>query len=306
MAKKITQKELSALRVAYLKRREQLLIKKVDNLALTLFEKIFNDYLAALEQSDGKLVNNGKNIDLVKGLDAIYKDFVLNFNIPVVKNFLKDLQGITPLNERYFSNLVSRDIRGSVIKVESVVNKRIGFVDGKLKPGGFADKFIKDTTLLKKIKQTVTKGIVNRSGFQEFRQTLKTTIAGHPKQPGSGGLQQYYRNYAYDTFSRVDRLNQDLFAKDLGLRYFYWSGGVIKTTRPICEFCNGKIVDGQGEFKDLEYNDLKTKYQPGLNIDWVPLIDLGQFGCRHVKDYILDAVAERNMGHWLNVNDLLA
>lgn len=303
--KKIPQKELSELRAAYLKKREQLLVKKVDALALKLFEKVFNEYLTALDQEDGKLVNNGKNMSLVKGLDTIYKNFVLQLNIPVVKNFIKDLQGITPLNEKYFSNLVARDIRDSVIKVQSVVNKRIGFVDGKIKPGGFADKFIKDTTLLKKIKQTVTKGIVNKSGFQEFRQTLKTTIAGSPKQPGSGGLQQYYRNYAYDTFSRVDRLNQDLFAKDLGLRYFYWSGGVINTSRPLCVYCNGKIVDSEGKFKDLEFEDLKIKYQSGLNDDWVPLTDLGQFGCRHIKDYVLDAVAERNKGRWLDVNALL-
>lgn len=305
MAKKLSYRELSALRAAYLARREELLIKKVDALSVKLFEKVFNEYLIALEQNNGQLVRNDRNLDLIKGLDSIYQAFQRQNNIPVVKEFITNLQGIAPLNERYFSSITGRDVRTSLIKVQAVVNKRLG-VDGagNLKEGGFADKFIKDPTLLRTIKRETGKALTNKMGFQEFRVKLKETIQGNPAQKLSGGLQQYYRGYAYDTFARVDRLNQDVFAKDLGLRYFFWSGGVIKTTRPICLYCNGKIVDSE-KFRDLEFDDLKEKYQPGLNEDWVPMTDLGQFNCRHRKDYILSSVAERMSDKWLDVDSLL-
>lgn len=305
MAKKLSYKELSSLRAAYLARREELLIKKVDALSVKLFEKVFNEYLIALEQNNGQLVRNDRNLDLIKGLDSIYQAFQRQNNIPVVKEFITNLQGITPLNERYFSSIIGRDVRTSLITVQSVVNKRLG-VDGagNLKEGGFADKFIKDPTLLRTIKRETGKALTNKMGFQEFRVKLKETIQGNPAQKLSGGLQQYYRGYAYDTFARVDRLNQDVFAKDLGLRYFFWSGGVIKTTRPICLYCNGKIVDSE-KFRDLEFDDLKDKYQPGLNEDWDPMTDLGQFNCRHRKDYILTSVAERLSDRWLDVDSLL-
>jgi hypothetical protein len=305
MAKKLSPKELSELRAAYLSDREDLLIRKVDALSIKLFDKVFNEYLIALEQNDGKLVRNDRNISLVKGLDNIYQVFQRQYNIPVVKEFITHLQGIAPLNESYFKSITGSDVRSSLIKVQAVVNKRLG-VDGagNLKPGGFADKFIKDPFLLRTIKSETGKALTNKMGFQEFRVKLKETIQGNPAQKLSGGLQQYYRGYAYDTFARVDRLNQDVFAKDLGLRYFFWSGGVIKTTRPICRYCNGKIVDSE-KIQDLEFSDLKPEYQPGLNEDWVPMTDLGQFNCRHRKDYILSSVAERMPGRWLDVDSLL-
>lgn len=306
MAKQLTPKQLSDLRGEYLRKREQLLIKRVDALAIKLFDKVFNNYLVALEQADGKLVYNERNLNLTRGLDAIYQQFTNTDNIPVVKGFIKDLQGITPLNERYFKRLTDKDVRDTVIKVQATVNRRIG-VDpgGQLKPGGFADKFIRDKSLLRAIKQETTRAITARMGFQEFRVKLRERIQGSPGQPLSGGLQQYYRGYAYDTFMRVDRLNQDVFAKDLGLRYFIWTGGVIKTSRPLCVYANNKVVDST-KFGGLRFEDLKEKYQPGLDEDWQPLTDLGQFNCRHYKSYILDSVAEQlGASRHLDVNSLL-
>jgi hypothetical protein len=141
-------------------------------------------------------------------------------------------------------------------------------------------------------------------GFQEFRVELREHIQGNPKQPLSGGLQQYYRGYAYDTYMRVDRLNQDLFAKDLGLRYFIWTGGLIKSSRPLCIEANDKVVDSS-KFGGLRFEDLQEKYRPGLDEDWQPLIDLGQYNCRHYKSYVLDSVAERlPQSRFLDVNSL--
>lgn len=300
----LTQKQLAELRASYLEKREQLLISKVDTLSVRLFDMVFEKYLKKLDQADGKLVYNDKNINLVKGLQKIYNTFLLDYNIPVIKGFVTDLQGITPLNEQYFKGLRKDGIKAVTKRVAGVVDKRLG-VDANGKPvkNGFVDKFINDKTLVKKIQKQTTQAIVNKMGFQEFRQNLKTSIEGHPGQPMSGGLQQYYRNYAYDTFLKVDRLNQDLYASDLGLRYFIWSGGIINTSRPICIYCNNKIVDSE-KFKELEYSDLKEKYTPGLDETWVPLDDLGQYGCRHRKDYILNSVAEQLSARWLDINSL--
>lgn len=301
----LTRNQLAELRAAYLAKREELLIKRVDGLAATLFENVYNSYLAELEKSDGKLIYNNKNINLVKGLDKIFEDFVTNSNVPVISSFVKDLQGITPLNERYFAKIRNDGIKAVTKRVSGVVDKRLGIDEnGRPIKNGFTDKFIKDKTLLKTIKQTTTQALTNKMGFQEFRGSLKEVIEGNPKQKLSGGLQQYYRNYAYDTFLKVDRLNQDLFANDLGMRYFIWSGGVINTSRALCVHCNDKIVDS-AQFKNLKYDDLKDKYTPGLDDTWVPMEDLGQYGCRHRKDYILTSVAEQLKGKWLDINSIL-
>lgn len=305
MAKKLTQKQLSELRAEYILKREELLSQKVDRLSVKLFDGIFDGYLVALEQSDGKLVQNDLNYNLVKGLDDIYKSFRQNHNIPVVKGFISDLQAITPINEKYFANIAKKNIRSSSEKIQLAIDKKLGIEpNGQPKPNGFADKFIRDESVLKAIRKLTNQALTKGTGFQEFRQQMKTLIEGDPKAKQSGKLQQYYRTYAYDTYAKVDRLNGDMFAKDLGLRYFIWSGGIINTTRPLCKYCNDKIVDSL-EFKNLSYETIKDKYKPGLDENWVPLDDLGQHNCRHLKDYIADEVALRNLSRWLDVSSLM-
>lgn len=312
----LTERQLSKLRAEYLRRREYLLIKKVDGLAVKLFDKVFTNYLKNLEKVDGRLVYNDKNISLINGLTQIYNQFVISYNIPTISGFIDDLHGITPLNARYFEVLTQNSVKEVTKRVTATVNKRLGIDEkGRPKQGGFADKFIRDKTLLKKIQRNTTQALTNKTGFQEFRKNLTELIRGNPGQKLSGGLQQYYRNYAYDTFLKVDRLNQDVYANGLGLRYFFWSGGVIKTSRPLCVFCNGKIIDSN-EFKRLKYEDITDKERPngagelepfnsGLDETWVPMDDLGQYGCRHRKDYTLDSVAERLKGNIINISSLL-
>lgn len=300
----LTQKQLAALRAEYLEKREQLLIKKVDGLAIVLFEKVYESYLLNLQSQDDKILASDNNYNMVKGLDEIYNKFVKSQNIPVIKGFIKDLQGITPLNERYFEPIRQQGIKASSERVKKIVDKSLGITeDGGIKKDGFADKFIRDKMVLKAIKKETNKALTNNIGFQELRQNLKQLIVGEPELPTSGKLQQYYRNNAYDTFIKVDRLNQDLYAKDLGLRYFIWSGGIIPTSREMCRRCNAKIVDSN-EFKLLKYDDILIECRDGLDESWEPMDDLGGFGCRHRKDYILTSVAERSPGRILNLSEI--
>lgn len=218
-----------------------------------------------------------------------------------MQGFIKDLQSITPLNEMYFKTVSDKPVKPVTEKVIKTVNKSIGITDkGKIIHNGFADKVIKDKTVLKAIKQQTLKSITQKQGFQKFKEALNKTIQGETGKPLSGKVQQYYRNFAYDTFHRVDRLNSDLFAKDLGLRYFFWAGGIIETSRPICILANGKLVDSL-DFKQMNYNKLKIEYRDGISQDWDPLRDLGYHGCRHRKDYVSDEVAERSKASWLDV-----
>mgnify|MGYP003493586912 CR=1 FL=1 len=309
-----TQKELSDLREAYLLRREAALENKVSKLGIKLYDKIFEQYLIALEQTPaGTLKYTQTNLNLIQGLDRVYSLFNQVDNIPVINGFLGDLSGITPLNVKYFNNIQKSGVRAEAAVVDAVVQKRLGIAGGQPVKGGFADKFINDKTLLKKIKKQTTQAVTKGQSFQTFRQELKATIQGTgAKEPG--GLQQYYRNYAYDTYQKVDRLNQDLFAKELGLRYFIWAGGITKTSRPLCVMANGKVID-KVTYSKLKFSDIKTsKYKngsgklmplnSGLDDTWNPMNDLGQYGCRHTKNYITDAVARQLQDRWLKTSAL--
>lgn len=307
MAKKPTQKELAKLRADYLEKREEILKSKVNTLSVKLFDKVFENYLAVLDQQDGKIVSSDTNINMVKGLDQIYNVFRQSDNIPVVQSFVSDLQGIVPLNQRYFKNIAQQGLRAETAVVKEVVEKRLGIdANGNPVPKGFVDKFIRDDSILKKIRKQTMQAITKGKGFQDFKNELKKTITGVPEEELSGAVQQYYRGYAYDTFQKVDRLSGTLFAKELSLRYFFYQGGTIKTTRPFCEKCNGKIVDSLA-FKNLEYKDIKPELRSGLPDGdgqpvWNPMSDLGGFNCRHSIDWVADTVAQQFSNKILNLD----
>lgn len=301
---KPTQKELSALRANYLAKREALLQKKVSNLSVNLFDRVFDQYLSALEQSGGVILKSKKNISMVQGLDSIYRNFNRADNIPVIRSFVGDLKQIIPLNEKYFKNIAEVNVAAPAARAKLVTDKSLGLTsEGGIIEGGFVDKFISDQTLLKKIKKQTLKAITSGKGFQDFRHELQDIVVGDKQS--TGGLHQYYRNYAYDTYQKVDRLNQDVFAKELGLRWFFWSGGLIKNSRALCVKCNGRLIDSV-KLRPLKFNDLKLKYRDGLDKNWVPISDLGQHGCHHSKDYVTDAIALKLSKRILDLDELLA
>lgn len=304
-------KAASNARLTYLANREKLIQGKVDKLGLILFDRINENFLNSLELSDdGKLINNGKNIRQITALNAIYANFNKEYNVPVIQSFFNDLGAIGSLNEKYFDAVTKKQTKASRYKSEKIVNKQLGLTSkGELIKNGFADKFIKSNEVITTIKKKTLEAIVKGKGFQELRQELQETVQGTKGKEFSGVLHQYYRNNAYDTLTKVDRLYSDTMAKDLSLVYFFYSGGIINTTRPFCRECNGKIINGN-KFNDLTFQSLKLKYQSGIpdgkHAVWDPLIDLGGYGCRHTKDYILTEVALNLPAQILNLNILMA
>ncbi len=306
--------ELSKARLDYLANRELLLQKKVDKLGLTLFDKINENFLKSLETDEnGKVLNNKANIAATAKIEVIYNEFNNRYNIPVIKSFINDLRGIAPLNESYFKEVVKQPVTIPLKAAEAIVNQQLGltwFPDKGQKQGvpikdGFTDKFIRDPFLTQEIKKKTLEGITQGKGFQQLYKDLKEHIAGVPKQPNTGKLHQYYRNNAYDTYTKVDRLYSDNMAKDLKLTFFYYSGGVINTTRNFCRYFDSKIVDAR-EFKKLNYNSLQKKYKHGIpdgsHSTWRPLSDLGGYGCRHTKDYISSKLALKRKSEMADIH----
>lgn len=313
MAKKQLSKkrldELAKLRADYLAKRTELLQAEVDDLSVILFDKVYEQYLSEIQQSDGVIIYNAQNISMVAGLDKVYKQFALKDNARVIKQFVNDSQGLTEVNETYFKGIQPLSTEAAATEALMVVNKQLGVTElGIPIKNGFTDKFLRDQTLLKKIKKQTTQAIVEKKGFQQFRKELQTTIQGEKDKPLSGGLQQYYRNNAYDTFQKVDRLNSETFADDLGMQWFIWAGGLLPTSRNICIKAHDKFVNS-AEFRHLEYKQLKDKYKEGLPNGktqpvWKPLQDLGGFACIHRKDYVPTEYALLHKDEWLDLASL--
>lgn len=304
MAKKLSQKDHAELIDQHIYQREQLLKNKVNKLSVSLYDKIVVEYLSKLKQADGKIVHDSENISFVQGLNKIYDTFNRKENVPVIKSFIDDAAGLTDVNANYFEVVSDKPVSNAAKIARQQTYDSLGVnYNGGLVRGGFTEKFVQDKTVLKEIKRTTIRAITQGKGFIQLKNELKETIEGVSGKPLSGGLQQYYRNYAYDTLMNVDRQNAQTFADELGLRYFYWSGGVITTSRPLCKLANGKIFDSF-ELKKLNYQTLNPNLRDGLSPDWEPLKHLGYHACRHRKNYISDEAAGRNKDKWFNINSI--
>jgi len=295
MAKKLTELELIDLRNDYLLKREEILRSKVNSLQAKLFDKVFDSYLLGLQDKDGKLLNSIENRNIVAGLDKIYNQFNKDFNIPVVKTFIGNLNEVHDLNATYFKRIDEAEAQSKSPEVKKIMDAQLGIKsDGTIKKGGFTDKFIRDETALKKIKKLTTQAISKGQDFNTFKKELQETIKGNPKLKESGVLQANYRTYAYDTIQKVDALNQTQYAKRLNLKYFIYKGGLIRDSRNFCIHRNGKILEST-EFSKLTYNSLPENQRGGIpTTNWKPMLDRGGYNCRHTINFVSNSFAEAN------------
>ena len=116
-----------------------------------------------------------------------------------------------------------------------------------------------------------------------MKNDIRTFVVGNNDR--LGGLQSQYNTFIYDTFQQIDRLESGIYAKEIGMEAFIYSGGKISTTRKFCCQRNGKIwtVDEAKKWRNLNFQ--------GKNKNYNPLVDLGGYNCRHSTQYISNVIA---------------
>jgi hypothetical protein len=286
----------SKVKDEFIEKKQASLERKVTRFEAILYDRIFDEFLKELQQSQGEVKISSRNIALTNSLDKIFNETQDEYS-DLIETFSSDLIQIGKFNKQYFE-VVSPAATEAATKVNSSVNRIIGVnTEGGLIKDGFLDRFAKDTSVFSEIKETVFRSVTTGQSFSELKSELQVLIQGNEEL--QGGFQKYFRNYAYDTYNQIDRTYQEFYSEELELSAFMYEGGVIETTRPFCEFCNGKVFLKE-EFKKLKREDVAKfiKFKgPGNaasgipTTGWNPLIDLGGHGCRHTKNYISDFLA---------------
>jgi hypothetical protein len=287
---------LARIKDEFLQKKQASLENGVSQFERKLYNSIFDEFLKELEVSQGSINTTNRNLNLTSALDRIFTETQVEYR-SLVESFGNDLVELGKYNRNYF-DLVSDKTSAVSNKVNKSVYKIIG-IDSSGDPvkGGFLDRFAKDTSVYVDIKDTVYKSISSGQSFTDLKTDLSDLIQGNEEL--SGAFQKHFRNYAYDTYQQVDRTYQEHYSEAIELTAFLFEGGIIETSRPFCEYCNGKVFT-KNEFKKLTRDKVRSfiqysgKGDPASGIPktgWNPLIDLGGFGCRHSKNYISDFLA---------------
>ena len=105
----------------------------------------------------------------------------------------------------------------------------------------------------------------------------------------SGVLNKYYRQFLYDNIMQFDRIVSNMFAEQNGLKYFIYDGGLIDTSREFCIHRNGLL------FNSENIDDWASDPTLPATPNYVPINDMGSYGCRHYPTWVTDEKAKELM-----------
>ena len=282
----LTYKEISRLKNDLLDARENKIKRTLSYQQENLYNSLLNDFLKAAKDKI-----DGKKVDIYKLQYELKKQYQLYFP-EVMSEVVKASETITNLNDRYFSTLVDSGRLGEIQnKTAAVINKTLGVTDkGKLITGGFIDKIIENKGAQKSFTKKVNEILNGSPDIVLMQSKLKEFIIGNKQSTGL--LERHYRTFASDLISNIDRTGALVYANELELNSFYYSGGVILTSRSFCKTKNGKVFTRSeaARWKDSAF--ITNMY--GMNLsDYEPLIDMGGYGCKHRPDWITEDIAKK-------------
>lgn len=245
---------------------------------------MIEDFVDKLDVDEsGNVKNTLANKRKISLLDNVYQRYVQDSGVKVVDTIVKGVSDVLDFNGKYYGVFTTKAQLGNIMTdTRSQIGDWLGITKrGGLVENGYLNRLLNDQTIRNTVRDSVFKSVVGQKGFFEVKKDLKNYIAGNPEK--AGALQQYYRNFVYDTFSQVDRTQAKIFADKLGFQYAIFEGHRLKTSRAWCIARKGKVFTRE----EIEKFNPPTAKPPNYN----PFTDLGGFGCVDHLNWVPETVA---------------
>lgn len=239
-----------------------------------------------------------------------YYDTMLNFDQEFAKADNPDFDTFDSTGDPY----QTKDFMQALTDSTESINFRLGLTSaGVLIVGAYLFNLFHDKTVITEITQSVYKGMISGTPLTDMKANLKSDVIGEtemlpdenvkvtPKETKAktpkakselpkkeqvtknGLLGKVWSPVANDVFTQVDRTASTVIANATDLKYFIYSGTIVKASRGFCiERCNKAY--STDEAKDW------IKASPGpIAVDhetYDPVIDCGGVNCRHTCMFI--------------------
>ena len=258
------------------------------------------DMLSGLVVLNGNIVFSEENLLLLSQLTAFFENYKTLQDFE--KQFAGQLYDLTLQSKEYFYAFES--VAEKVTKVSKQMEplyRAIGITKkGDIIEGGFLSKlFSTQSDLLQNdVKNYVLESIANQANYKEFLKGFRQLVVGSKEKDGK--LLHYYRQYAFDTQSKVARLTDQYFANELDLGFAVYSGVEMKTSRPFCKGGDdkyhghfddkiGKVFSRDDMAKWKEIPMWEGKFPTGDQYN--PIMDMGGANCTHLLRWITQELA---------------
>ena len=271
-------------------------IEGVDKSQKGIFNRLLSIVKGVETDEQGNIKQTVKNLKLLgKVRKTIENEIITDAYIGRVDSLSNQFPAIAQLNNGYFETLEAsfnpnRELFKEVIK-NSINVTRTSLLDS-----GIAENVINP------IVNIVDNSITNGSAFADMVDELRLVIKGDEERLGQ--LMRYSKQITTDALNQFNASYNETIAKDLGLEWYFYSGGKRKTSRAFCKkyagrYFHKKEVEDFGRRKDIDGSNLcggSTKTNlctgriPGTNSSNVFRLRSG-YNCRHIyKPTLIDSV----------------
>ena len=264
---------------------------------------ILKSYVNKFDIEDGVLKFNTKNLNLINELDSIFDVFAKRYSNKIFKDVGQKMLDMAVFSEEYFAKFGAKEstFRSIAGKLD-VIAKRVGVTpEGTLIKNSYLDRLATAPQFKEQLKDYVAKGLAEKTSLRDFQKGFGDLIEGSKEVDSN--LLKYWKTETHDSFFAVSRSNDDIFAQALGMEFFVYLPGSIKTSRP---FCKG------GHDVNLK-KGIDIKFEPKVgqcfhrldaekwrNIEWTgkkhpynPIADMGGWNCRHTASWISNGMVKR-------------
>lgn len=260
---------------------------------------ILKSYISKFEYDAGVLKFNSKNLNLIQELDNIFDVFAKRYSNNVFKDVGAKMLDMTVFSEDYFKKFglkaeTFKRIEGKL----DIIAKRVGInADGTLIKNSYLNRLATAPQFKEQLKDYVAKGLAEKTSLTDFQNGFKTLIEG--SKDVDSKLLSYWKTETHDAFFTASRTNDDVFSQALGMEFFIYLPGQIKTSRPFCKGGSDKVCGctfeskiGQCFHRKDALKWSKQNWQ-GKKIPYNPIADMGGWNCRHYPAWISNEFVKR-------------
>ena len=236
--------------------------------------------LDSLERDGDKIKISKKNLQIVAKINDDLKQVVFESEyIEAVIDFAGEFDTQAIINDKYFKQAFS-GFESSEIGEQIIINAKESAVE--LLAGAPLD-----TELFNPIKETLNQSVASGASFKDTLRQIREIAEGSDEVEGR--LLQYSKTIAKTSFGVSDRAYTNVISEELDVEWYFYSGGLIDSSREFCIKRNGKYF----HFKEIESwtTDKTSEGNPNPNGTWPGMIrgtneqtifiNAGGWNCNH-------------------------
>lgn len=258
--------------------------KDLSKVEASVLRRVLSDIVPLIKTDGGYFKGGVLNLAKANLIERVFDEVGSEELKPILSRFADEMLAIPGKNAAYYILTGSDEAKVQAIAKDlNLIRGIIGIdANGELLNNGYLSRLGRSEAVREQLKGYLLTSIATRQKVSEFEKGLRLIVSGNAEVDGA--ITGYWRQYAYDTYSRIREVDNLHFADELGMDDFVYQGGIIGTSRAFCVKKNGKVFSRKEAIKkwpnDPDLIDKKHK------ASYKPLIDRGRKNCRHFLMWI--------------------